>query len=152
MIVQRYKYYSIWKLTQASAVSCGLGYNGTVKTESGGAIHKFDKIEGCVIRKVEWDVSPKIRIQYWNRTVHLWLKYFVFMRMININHKAFKNNKTAATLVTFMVSAFWHGFYPVYYLFFFQFFLLERISEILEEFGLFEYFENKNLVTKALLQ
>jgi lysophospholipid acyltransferase len=70
------------------------------------------------------------------------------MRMININHKYFKGNKSAATLVTFMVSAFWHGFYPVYYFFFFQFFLLERISEILEDLGLFVYLERQNLVIK----
>jgi hypothetical protein len=63
MVVQRYKYYSIWKLTQASAVSCGLGYNSSTKTEVGKEIHKFNKVEGCVIRKVEWEVSPKIRIQ-----------------------------------------------------------------------------------------
>jgi hypothetical protein len=63
MAVQRFKYYSVWKLTQASAISCGLGYNGQAKNENGEIVHKFDKIQGCVIKKVEVDLSPKIMIQ-----------------------------------------------------------------------------------------
>jgi hypothetical protein len=63
MLLQRFKYYSIWKLTEASVVNNGLGYNGKQKTESGEIVHKFNKIECCVIRKIEFETSPKIKIQ-----------------------------------------------------------------------------------------
>ena len=47
----------------------------------------------------------------------MWLKFYVFER----TPKAYM-----PTLVTFMVSAFWHGFYEMYYcFFFFAFFITE---------------------------
>lgn len=68
------------------------------------------------------------------------------MRLINLEHKAFKNNKAIASLATFMISAFWHGFYPNYYIFFFQFYVLEQVSDILErKLNLFERAEKMNI-------
>ena len=60
-----------------------------------------------------------------------------------------KGNKNAA-LIVFMVSAFWHGFYPIYYLFFFQFYILEQISGMLEKLNFFEKFNNANFLVKFI--
>lgn len=51
-----------------------------------------------------------------------WLRYYVYERI-----KAEKLSATSATIFTNLVSAFWHGFYPVYYS---TFFLIAIISEI----------------------
>jgi hypothetical protein len=75
------------------------------------------------------------------------------MRLINVEHKAFKNNTAMASLITFMISAFWHGFYPNYYIFFFQFYLLEQIGDILErKFNFFEKVEKMNIVIRFLIR
>ena len=65
--------------------------------------------------------------------MHLWLKYYLFLRLININMKPFKNNKAIASLLTFLVSAVWHGFYPAYYFFGLEYYMIEQVSTYLEE-------------------
>jgi len=126
------KYYTGWKISQASCIFSGLSYDKKENKEKGIIEHKFDKIESCNLYQIEIALNFRHRIQYWNRTVHLWLKYYVYMRIININHKYFKDNNNIASLITFMCSACWHGFYPVYYLFFFNFYLIEQIGAALE--------------------
>ncbi len=44
----------------------------------------------------------------------MWLKHYVFMRMITKGKKI----SVVPILTTFLVSAVWHGFYPGYFLFF----------------------------------
>jgi hypothetical protein len=53
--------------------------------------------------------------------------------LIGIEKKPFNNNRGLASLITCMVSACWQGFYPVYYIFFFLFFLMEQSCTFLEE-------------------
>ncbi len=60
MFTQRTKYYSGWKLTQASTVFCGLSYSGLDKETNK---EKFDKVETCKIFIVEFDPNPKVKIQ-----------------------------------------------------------------------------------------
>lgn len=47
--------------------------------------------------------------------IHLWLKHYVYNRVIIPGKRpGLKEN-----MATFIVSAFWHGFYPFYYVMFF---------------------------------
>ena len=50
----------------------------------------------------------------WNISVHKWLKYYVFLRMVKRDERL----SLKPILTTFLVSAIWHGFYPGYFLFF----------------------------------
>lgn len=136
-------------MSQAAINFCGLGY---YQTENNGTlVDNFNRVECAAIRKVELTPSTKVKIQYWNRTVHLWLKYNVFLRFLGSKNK-FVSNKRAASLITFMISAFWHGFYPNYYLFFFQFYLLEQISDVLQDkLKFFDWVERKNLVIQQII-
>ena len=141
MSLLRAKYYVCWKFGQATITFCGMSYTTQKEkvNEKEVIVHKFDKINTVGIYEVETHANPKIKIQYWNRTVHLWLKYNVFLRVININHPMFKDKIGMASLVTFLVSAFWHGFYPAYYICFFHSFFVEQACDLLEKkFGLFE--------------
>ena len=54
-------------------------------------------------------------LRYWNYQVHLWLKFYVMQRLV----KPGQRPGAFASILTFMISAFWHGFYPWYYLLFF---------------------------------
>jgi hypothetical protein len=50
-----------------------------------------------------------------------------------------------------MVSACWHGFYPVYYFFFFQFYIVEQVSGFLAQLGFFAYIEKQSLLIRQLV-
>jgi lysophospholipid acyltransferase len=133
MVALRAKYYSGWKLSAAALNLCGFNYQKKADD--------FNRIE-VNISKIELTINPKTKIEYWNRTVHLWLKYYVFMRLIDIKIKPLYRNKTLAKFITFVISAFWHGFYLSYYVFFIQFFLIEHCAAVFEEkFGVFTYME-----------
>lgn len=68
--------------------------------------------------------SVKGFLASWNISVHEWLKYYVYLRLLDNNKKRGSSNVFAA-LVSFMVSAIWHGFYPGFYSFFLGAFLLD---------------------------
>ena len=59
--------------------------------------------------------------------IHLWLKFYVYNRTLVPNQKpGFMSN-----MAVFFVSAFWHGFYPFYYvMFFYCAFLVELSKDI----------------------
>lgn len=41
----------------------------------------------------------------------------------------YKRNQTLATYVTFIVSAFWHGFFFIYYFFFLEWALFNQVTK-----------------------
>jgi lysophospholipid acyltransferase len=48
----------------------------------------------------------------WNIFTGKWLKYYFYTRLLSAGWKRMANP------ITFLVSAFWHGFYPGYYMLF----------------------------------
>lgn len=146
--VLRSKYYVGWKLSQASVIFCGLGYNVSID-KTGLIVENYDRVENINITEIETGINPRSKIKYWNRTVHLWLKYYLYLRLINVQRKPFKNNKSLVSFVTFMVSAFWHGFYPVYFFFFFEYYMIDQITfYIEEEYDLFNKIERFSFLPK----
>jgi len=78
-----------------------------------------------------WDfktsTNAKGIIDNWNIPCQHWLKYYVFYRLIPVF------GMRVAKILTFITSAFWHGFYPGYYLFFVSGAFLEPISQLLRD-------------------
>lgn len=148
LIVTRSKYYVGWKLGQGSIDFCGLGY--TIKTNEDGTEEiSFNKIDACNVITMEWSINPRIKLQYWNRSVHLWLKYYLYLRLAS--SKTFEKKKWVASLITFLASALWHGFYPAYYLFFIHFFFIEQIAIWAEEnFDIFNKVEEMNIIVRIV--
>jgi len=60
------------------------------------------------IPSIELGVFFRSTVEQWNRSVHLWLKYCIHTRL--------QWNTTAKIFLTFIVSAYWHGHYIVYYI------------------------------------
>lgn len=60
-----------------------------------------------------WQVETATTIKEfsnaWNVSANIWLRYFVYMRLGEYS-------RVVRTFLTFIVSAFWHGFFPGYYL------------------------------------
>ena len=57
--------------------------------------------------------------------MHVWLKHYVQHRLV----KPGDHPTVLATCITFMVSALWHGIYPVYFVCFFYMFVLIEVSK-----------------------
>lgn len=93
-------------------VASGLGYNG--KDEATGA-DRWDKIIGVYIWDVETATNVNSLLKAWNHRVHIWLKYYVSERLTGAGNRP----SSFDYMATYMISAFWHGFYPMYYINFF---------------------------------
>jgi lysophospholipid acyltransferase len=79
--------------------------------------------------------SPVELMKCWNHQTHLWLKHYVMTRLIS------KGQRPGAkeTIITFLVSAMWHGFYPFYYfMFFFCGCFIELIKDLFKAKNLFK--------------
>ena len=55
--------------------------------------------------------------------MHKWLKYYIQERLVTPGQRP----SFAVSMSTFLVSAFWHGFYPCYY---FTFFFAALLAEV----------------------
>lgn len=106
------KFFIGWSLGDAAARASGITYNGedpiTKKP-------RFDRFFSMDIMGVETSIFSSAVTEAWNHHVHVWLKRSIFFRM---NRKI---NKDLALYITYVFSAFWHGFYPIYFCFFVTF-------------------------------
>jgi lysophospholipid acyltransferase len=114
-------YYSGWCITDGAMIASGLAYAGKDKNGE----EKFDHIYGINIYEVEFGLSAQIMMQHWNHQIHLWLKHYVYNRTLVKGQKPGLMNNMAV----FICSAFWHGFYPFYYVMFFFCALLGELSK-----------------------
>ncbi|KAI8325710.1 MBOAT-domain-containing protein [Martensiomyces pterosporus] len=108
-VVTRAAYYAAWKMSEGACVLAGLGFDGY---REDGSIAWLD-ISNVHVLDVEMGSSLKSLIDGWNVGTNTWLRHHVYLR---ISPKGKKGSSTRATILTFMVSAWWHGFYPGYYL------------------------------------
>jgi lysophospholipid acyltransferase len=127
-VLIRTKYYIIWHFSEIPAIICNVrgsdsGYKSYIKAISS--------------RSVEFSNSPKLRIEKWNMSIAKWLKECFYMPMI----ENFKVDKNASSMITFILSAFWHGFYPTYYISFFALNILSMTEKLMfQHADLFRYF------------
>lgn len=78
MTAQRFLYYVVFAITDSSCIAAGLGYHG--KDDKGN--HKWDKIVGVYILEVELGTSPVEMFRFWNHQIHLWLKNYIYFRLV----------------------------------------------------------------------
>lgn len=106
-------------------IASGLGYNGRKEVSDTDEVdakdpdskgpHQWDKFVGVYLYDCEMATNGNTFLNRWNYRIHVWLKYYIAERLTG------KGNRptTGQYLITFMTSAFWHGFYPFYYVAFF---------------------------------
>ncbi|KAJ2890737.1 Lysophospholipid acyltransferase, partial [Coemansia aciculifera] len=129
-VVARAAYYTAWKMSEGACILAGLGFDGI--DESTGLV-RWQDISNVHISSVELGTSIKELIDGWNIGTNTWLRHHVYLRiMANTTRREpspspssaaakkhvsqSSSSSTAATVLTFLVSAWWHGFYPGYYL------------------------------------
>ena len=142
----RARYYSGWLLSYATVIFSGAAYTEK-KDKDGKTIITLEKGSYGSIVTCEWGINPKDSMTDWNNTIHLWLKYNVYTRVINIKRKPFENNWAIAGLCTFISSAVWHGFYLTYYLTFGLLFFYQSASAVLNKLEFYDWIRK----TKFLL-
>ncbi|KAI5305928.1 vacuolar protein sorting-associated protein 45 [Ascosphaera pollenicola] len=105
----RLKYYGVWKLTEGACILSGMGYNGFNKET--GEVY-WNALENVDPWSLETAQNAHAYLGSWNKNTNHWLRNYVYLRVTPKGKKpGFR-----ASLATFGTSAFWHGFYPGYYL------------------------------------
>ena len=120
------KYYHAWLLADAICNASGLGFNGytaegkpkwdlisnvdIIKFEVSRNVffklsNKFDDYYSCV-SQLQFGLSLRDSIDNWNKFTNRWLRFVVYER----------TNPRVRTVLTYGLSAIWHGFYPGYYI------------------------------------
>lgn len=98
----RFKYYHAWLLADAINNNAGLGFAGYDKEGN----PKWDLITNINVLSFEFASNFRDAINNWNIGTNIWLRTTVYDRV----------PKKYGTILTFALSAVWHGFYPGYYL------------------------------------
>jgi len=88
-------------------VSSGMSYNGLDKNGQ----MQWDKCTNVYPIRIEFAQNIRDFSVWWNVGTANWLKNYVYLRIES-------KNPMVPLLATFIMSAFWHGFYPGYYGFF----------------------------------
>ncbi|KAF2854267.1 MBOAT family protein-like protein [Plenodomus tracheiphilus IPT5] len=108
-LTTRMKYYAVWSLSEGSCILSGIGYNG-IDPETNRA--KWDRLTNIKPWEIETAQNARAYLGFWNINTNHWLRNYMYLRVTPKGQKpGFR-----ATLATFVTSAFWHGFYPGYYL------------------------------------
>ncbi|CAH0516904.1 unnamed protein product [Peronospora belbahrii] len=103
LIFCKAKYYAAWKIAEGATVLCGFGFEGFNKD---GSSLGWNGVSNMDILGFEFAQSIRAASRAWNKGTQNWLERYVYTRTGN------------SLIATYFVSAFWHGFYPGYYLFF----------------------------------
>ncbi|CAL9052231.1 unnamed protein product [Musa banksii] len=111
---ERWKYYFIWSISEASIIISGFGFSGWSDSSPPKAL--WGRAKNVDILGMEFATSAVQLPLVWNIHVSTWLRHYVYERLIQ------KGKKPGffELLATEMVSAVWHGLYPGYIIFFVQ--------------------------------
>ena len=105
----RMKYYGVWYLTEGACILTGLGYKG-IDPKTGRV--QWSRLENVNPWGIETAQNTRAYLENWNKNTNNWLRNYMYLRVTPKGKKpGFR-----ASLATFATSAFWHGFYPGYYL------------------------------------
>lgn len=105
----RLKYYGVWALTEGACILSGLGYKG-VDPATGKV--SWNRLQNVSPWGVESAQNTRAYLGSWNINTNNWLRNYMYLRVTPRGKKpGFR-----ASMATFVTSAFWHGFYPGYYL------------------------------------
>ncbi|KAH9157732.1 hypothetical protein AeRB84_000467 [Aphanomyces euteiches] len=96
------RFYGCWTVAEGATVLSGFGYEGQADDGS----PRWNGVQYMNVWEFELASCHRDSTRKWNRITQGWLEKYIYTRT---------NNSLTAT---YFVSAFWHGFYPGYYLFF----------------------------------
>lgn len=108
-VATRTKYYGVWSLTEGACILSGIGYKG-IDPKTGKA--DWSRLQNVNPMGVELAQNSHAYLGNWNMNTNNWLRNYIYLRVTPRGKKP----GFQASMATFVTSAFWHGFYPGYYL------------------------------------
>ncbi|KAK6541635.1 lysophospholipid acyltransferase [Orbilia ellipsospora] len=121
MFGARLKYYGIWSLTEGACILAGLGYNGLDENKR----IRWDRVTNIDAWELETAQNSRGVLEAWNKNTNKWLRNYIYLRVTPKGKKpGFRSS-----MATFVTSAFWHGFYPGYYLAFVTASLVQTVAK-----------------------
>lgn len=113
--LQRCTYYFAWLLSEGQCIISGMGFNGVdklatekAKEQGNPVVYRWDLASNVRPLALETATSIKEVTENWNLGADRWLRYYIYLRL----QKPFS---AYSMYITYVASAFWHGFYPGYY-------------------------------------
>jgi len=100
--LMRIKYTVAWKIAYIQIILANL------RSSENDYQQYLEPVESKV---VYFSISSKMIIERWNMSIQRWLKNCFYLPAIEI----YNLTPHRASQLTFVISAFWHGFYPAYY-------------------------------------
>jgi len=113
-LTARWKYYFVWSLSEAAVLISGFGFSGWTKDPEKESKPKWTRAKNIDVLNVEFATSAAEIPKYWNIHVSVWLRYYVYERLVVPGQKP----GFWQLLATQVTSAVWHGLYAGYMLFF----------------------------------
>lgn len=100
---ERTKFYFAWKLAESASVFAGFGFQGYNEK---GEVIGWHGVENVDIFGVETACNVQNSTRCWNKRTQGWLERYTYSRTGN------------SLVITYFVSALWHGLYPGFFFFF----------------------------------
>ncbi|KAJ1959160.1 Lysophospholipid acyltransferase, partial [Dimargaris xerosporica] len=110
-------------MADGACVVAGLGFSG-YDPETG--VPCWDRMTNVHPWQFEAGQNLRALSEAWNVGTNVWLKNYIYLRVTRG-----KKPGIPTTLITFIVSAIWHGFFPGYYLAFITLALLSSLARTL---------------------
>lgn len=127
-MVQRFKYYAVWLISEGSCIVVGLGYNGY---DSSNDKMYWNRVQNIDPLKFEMGQNVHDCLESWNMNTNKWLKNFIYLRTCTRDKETNKLKVgIIPTIITFTTSAFWHGTLPGYYLTFILGAFMQSVGKI----------------------
>ena len=138
MTCSRFRYYFAWYLSAAGCISSGLGLSNVTRPPGAAKTSEqytceWNRCSNADALAVELATSMPQITNNWNKGVNNWLKHYVYFRVepSALTRIVPLPTKSLANVITKFASAFWHGFYPAYYLFFLGAFVVNEMDDAL---------------------
>ncbi|KAI8336780.1 MBOAT, membrane-bound O-acyltransferase family-domain-containing protein [Chlamydoabsidia padenii] len=126
-LMSRFRFYTVWFLSEGACMLAGLAFNGFDE-------HNQPKWDRVVNANLNTDLSQcfKVLVERWNSGGNRWLKHYVYMRLIPPPGSKEKPGMKPL-FFTYLISSFWHGFQPGYFVFFLTSGLLQYVGGLMRK-------------------
>lgn len=117
LFTDRLKYYFAWKIAEGASVMGGFGFEGY---NPDGSPKGWRGVENIDIWAFETSTNVQTLSRAWNKRTQGWLERYTY-------HRTGKS-----LLMTYFISALWHGLYPGFFLFFLTVPLVTNIERLIK--------------------
>lgn len=117
LLASRFKFYFAWKVAEGACVLAGFGFEGY---DSAGKVIGWKGAQNMDVLSFETAPNVQLLTRSWNKGTQGWLERYTYHRV----------GKSLG--ITYFVSAFWHGLYPGFFVFFMTVPLLTSIERLLK--------------------